>query len=354
MISSVLLLTESLNSNSLGRTYCVWRLATAAGWEVEVVSVEGGEVWAPLTGTDFAAACRASTPARLAEELTRRAPDLLIACKPLPSSLGVAETLSVQLGIPLMVDIDDPDLEYRLSLGQPAKMLAKAALHPRRAAEYARLRRLSKRTPALVSNPWLESIYGGTIMPHVRDDTGPGAAHTSSEPVIGFIGSNKPHKGVPELREAVARLAPQGFTLAVTDDPPEDAAPWEDWTGTTTFAEGQKLVRSVDIVVIPSRDIPMARGQLPAKLMDAMLAGRAVVATELPPLPWGLAGTGRTIPDSSVDALERALSELADPRLRQHLGDAAREHALASYTVSSNLKKFTAACTAAVTNGGAL
>jgi len=168
---------------------------------------------------------------------------------------------------------------------------------------------------------------------------------------VGFVGSNKPHKGVPVLREAVALLADEGFTLTVTSEAPPDAAPWESWIGTTTLAEGQELIRRVDIAVIPSLDIPMARGQLPAKLMDAMLAGRAVVTTAVPPLPWGLQGAGIVIPTASRAHITAALRKLADPDARARLGADARDLALARFTVDANLAPFRRACAAAISSG---
>src|SRR5690606_39184047 len=139
----------------------------ALGWSVQVIAVEAGDIWGPLADSDFAADCRAVPRAELPRTVKEFEADLLIACKPLPTSLGVALEL-VEIGqLPLMLDIDDPDLEYRLSTSEPVKALAKTVLRPRPSLEYRRLRRAARSLPTLVSNPWLQDIYGGTIIPHV-------------------------------------------------------------------------------------------------------------------------------------------------------------------------------------------
>ena len=343
--------SDDLSSNSLGRVYCLWRLADALGWESSVVSTRGDEVWGPLRGTAFADRCHRldaeSTPNR--EQLGN--PDLLIAVKPLPSSFLPAADWSRALGIPLLVDIDDPDLEMQFSWERPIRRLGRVLLRAPGLRGSRIVRKRLDGVPRFVSNPWLQSRYGGTLLPHVRDDRGPGASHTSTQPRIAFVGTNQPHKGVAVLRQAVTELAGEGFRLTVTDAPPADAAPHEDWVGRTSMEEGLDLVSRSDIVVIPSLDAVHARGQLPVKLIDAMMYGRAIVVTDVDPLPWAVAGGGLVIRAGSVSALVAALRPLAEPAERTRLGNIAREVAVSRYTVEKNREAFESACTAAVASG---
>lgn len=338
--SAVLLLTESLGSNSLGRTHCIWQLCRALGCTTHVMATEPGEIWGPLAGSEFSQDCTSRSASEITAWVRSAAPSLIIAVKPLPQSFGVALRIHESTKVPLLLDIDDPDLEYRLAVGNRPKAVAKALRRPRFTRELLSLRAHARRTPSIVSNPWLAARYGGVVIPHVREDTGPGEAHTSWAPEVGFVGSNKPHKGVPELRSAIRELSGSGVTLTITDDPPADAAESERWLGTTTFEAGQALVRTLDIAAVPSRRTPMAEGQLPAKLIDAMLAGRAVVASDVDPVPWGLDGAGLIVPASDAQALRDAIWELRDPARRAELGERARAHALATYTISANLDRF--------------
>jgi glycosyltransferase involved in cell wall biosynthesis len=198
--------------------------------------------------------------------------------------------------------------------------------------------------PCLVSNPWLQSRYGGTLIPHAREDVGAGRRATSRQPLIAFVGTNRQHKGMGVLRAAVDTLQSRGFTLVVTDTRPPDAKPWESWIGSTSFAEGMEVVRSADIVAIPSLRNRHSEGQLPAKLIDAMLLARAVVVTDVEPMPWAVAGTGLVVPAGSRDQLVKSLARLVDPALRDRLGLSARERALREFTVASLAGRFRDAC----------
>ncbi|GIG22670.1 hypothetical protein Cch01nite_33940 [Cellulomonas chitinilytica] len=345
----VAMVTPDLGSNSLGRTYALWLLCRALGWDVTVVSTRGDDVWAPLRGTPFADDCR--TPAVAGDRVLRevvRDSDLTIAVKPFPWSFGAALRVCEELDRPLLLDIDDPDIEYVLSWERPAVRSARSLLQHRRVADLKRMSSAARRVPTTVSNPVLRRTWGGEVVPHARVDPGPGASPRESAPVIAFIGTNRPHKGLPVLRHAVQRAQSHGYRLVVTADPPRDAHPWEEWIGQTSMTRGLDLAASADVVVVPSLDSVFARGQLPAKLVDAMLLGRAVVATDLPAVRWALGGAGVLVRPGSAAELADALGVLADPAVREAIGGQARAHALASFTVEAARPPFEAACRRAV------
>jgi glycosyltransferase involved in cell wall biosynthesis len=344
----VVFFTPNLSDNSLGRTYCLWELAEALGWESSTVSPVGTDVWGPLRGSRFAETCQLIQPSDMRFAPAIAGADLFIAVKPLASSLGVASGLAQLMGKPILLDIDDPDMEAQLSWSQPARRLARELRHPSRIRNARKMRKLAKKLPTIVSNPVLQSRYGGPIIPHVRPDLGAGAAHIESQPTIAFVGSNRGHKGIEHLRAAVARLQNEKFLLIVTDEEPADAHAWEKWVGSTSLEEGLAIVSKADIVVIPSLDVPFARGQLPAKLIDAMMLGRAVVVTDIEPMPWALGTSGRIVQPGSVDGIETALRELASPELRSHLGDSARQRAQSMFVVTANTKAFHDAASSAI------
>ncbi|OJU40398.1 MAG: hypothetical protein BGN97_11175 [Microbacterium sp. 69-10] len=103
--------------------------------------------------------------------------------------------------------------------------------------------------------------------------------------------------------------------------------------------------------MIASSDRADARGQLPAKLMDAMLAGRAVVVSDVPAAPWGLAGAGRVVSADDVAEITEALREFTSPVVRQRAGEAAREVALQSYTVDAAAEAFAQFCDRVIAAG---
>jgi glycosyltransferase involved in cell wall biosynthesis len=69
--------------------------------------------------------------------------------------------------------------------------------------------------------------------------------------------------------------------------------------------------------------------------MDAMMAGRAIVASDIAPIRWALADTGLIVPPGDVDALVTALAGLRDRTIRQQYGVAAHARALAMFSVEA-------------------
>jgi glycosyltransferase involved in cell wall biosynthesis len=102
--------------------------------------------------------------------------------------------------------------------------------------------------------------------------------------------------------------------------------------------------------VVPSADTPFARAQLPVKLIDAMMAGRAVIASDLAPIRWALGGTGVLVRPGSAHELVLALRRLTVDESTgvSYLGALARERALAHFTPQAVAPALAAAVRAAV------
>jgi glycosyltransferase involved in cell wall biosynthesis len=345
----IVILAQSLSSNALGRVYCLWLVACELGAHVDVVGPADGGLWPVLAETPFAQACRA-VQARpddpVVADLVAEA-DVLIAAKPLRASFGLGLALARRHRRPLVLDIDDPDLAVRMArrsrrarLGLVGMGAIRRGTHP---LQYWRLHRDITRTSRLVSNPVLQRRYGGRILPHVRPPMPDGRPHGDGGVRVAFVGSPRAHKGLSAVREAVAALADEGFTLDVTAERPEDAAPWERWRGLTDLATGQELVAAADVVAIPLLPESFGASQLPVKLIDAMMAGRAVVATDLEVLRWATEGSALLVPPNDTNALREALATLRDPAVRSRMGAAARAIALERYTPAAGAPTLAAA-----------
>ncbi|MFC8190583.1 glycosyltransferase family 4 protein [Cellulomonas sp. NPDC057328] len=343
--------TPDLDSNSLGRTYCLWLLARELGWDARVYSTRGTHVWAPLTSDPFAKTCTLidASPTRAAPEPFLRDCDLVIAVKPLPTSLGVAHAWARELGKPMVADVDDPDVESKTVWERPVRRLGRLLLQGGRQRDLRRMGRLARTLPSMVSSPVLGDIYGGVVIPHARHHE-PFAGHRdgSGPLTVAFVGTPHAHKGIDLLRSAVDELSGEGFELVVTAAPPADARPWERWVGTTSLAEGAALIAGADIVALPSLLTPWSRGQLPAKLIDAMMAGKAVVASDIGPIAWALADTGHLFEPGDRAALVGAMRRLADSRYRTELGARARARAVGTFSVAALAPRFEAVCRYAV------
>src|SRR6185436_19978286 len=91
--------------------------------------------------------------------------------------------------------------------------------------------------------------------------------------------------------------------------------------GMVANARMPALLAACDAAPVPQRDVPFARAQLPAKVLEAMAMAVPVVATPVGDLPEILGGEARgwPVPADDPAALARALAAIAaDP------GEAAR------------------------------
>lgn len=345
-------ITPNFENNSLGRTFSLWLLARELGMPTRIVGVKGDSLWAPLAGTDFAADCVLPTTVGRAEregavrEHVRWA-DLVVAIKPLPTSFGVALTVCSLERKPLALDVDDPDIEVRTRWLPWYEQVARWTLTSRY-RDLVRLGRLARTVPTMVSNPTLAQRYPGVVIPHVRPQTLALAQAREGKPTVRFIGSPRGHKGLEVLRTAVASLSSRGYRLEITAPRPDDAQSWETWLGETSLCDGAALVASADIIAIPSLAHSWARAQLPAKLMDAMIAGRAVVASDTPPIRWAVGNAGILVPPGDARALASALLELEPTKSRAEFGRLAAARANEMFSVASNAAPFQAFVTQAL------
>lgn len=328
------LFVASAQNNAVGRAYVLGELLNHLGWRSRIVSLDRTRWWSVMATLPFEERCYYvdRDPSAWADA------DLNIAVKFLPATYSTVCLLRKLHGTPVVVDIDDADvlaaihtmsLRQRLGLVNPRVGWRH---HP------IRLRRLHRKVLSetlTTSNPTLDRIYNGVVIPHARRHIKSPSAPKPGDLSVAFVGTTRSHKGLVELRAAIDRLASDGYRLVVTAEAPPDCRPWERWVGETTFEEGMSIVREASIVAIPSRRNEYSYHQLPAKLIDAMMLGRAVVASDLPPIRWALGGHGILVEPGSVDGLTAALRLLKSEALRSALGAAANRHAVSCFSVDA-------------------
>lgn len=173
----------------------------------------------------------------------------------------------------------------------------------------------------------LTVVYNG--LPDAAFDAVDPAVLATEHPVVLCVANLKPYKGHRHLLDAVARLRDQGrhCTLALVGDGPERPA-LEDqarrlridvrFLGTRTDIE--PLLARAYVVVLPSLHEGMSNA-----VMEAMAAGRPVVATDVGGTGELIRGRGVLVPPSDPVALAAALGRvLGDPALAARLGEQAR------------------------------
>lgn len=318
------------DKNTLGRAFALWLTTEALGWEAKFVAPDVSAPWAPMADErEFMAQLTTE-----ADEAARWA-DVLVALKPWPGAFDLALRLGARYEKQVVLDVDDPDFEgaYGESWRSQALNFASLASHGRPPLTAFRLRRRARTVgQILLSNPALVRWYGrGAIVPHARKPRPAGRPHSGGTDIeVAFVGTVADHKGIDVLRRAAVSAG--HVRLVVTGEAPADALDHERWIGPTSLADGLEVIDDCDVVVVASRPWTYGAGQLPAKLIDAMMAGRAVIGSDLEPIRWALGGSGLIVAPGDVGALSGALKRLRSPELRAELGARAREQAVTRFT----------------------
>jgi glycosyltransferase involved in cell wall biosynthesis len=156
-------------------------------------------------------------------------------------------------------------------------------------------------------------------------------------PLVGSVGRLSPEKGYDVLLNALAEA--DGFHLALVGSGPlrtelEELAASLGVSDRVTFTgwvkDSRAWIEAYDVFVLPSR----SEG-LPLTIIEAMLAERPVVATDVGGVPE-LLETGRTgviVPSEDAPALATAITGLVtDPAGRERIGREARAAALEHFT----------------------
>jgi glycosyltransferase involved in cell wall biosynthesis len=164
-------------------------------------------------------------------------------------------------------------------------------------------------------------------------------------PLALYVGKLSPGKGTPDLVAAARRVVEEvpGASIAFVGDGGVSVPtlPAFRALGPLPNAEVLALYPAADVVVVPSV-IPDALSRV---ILEAMSAGRAVVATEVGGTPELIHDgvTGRLVPRGDREALACALVELLrDPAERARLGEAARRHVEGTFSVERSLDRLLA------------
>ncbi|WP_448616410.1 glycosyltransferase family 4 protein [Modestobacter sp. URMC 112] len=154
----------------------------------------------------------------------------------------------------------------------------------------------------------------------------------AARPRIGYVGRLAPQKQADVLVRAFGRMREEADLVVVGDGPDRDVveqlvrdSPAADRITMRGFVEHSAVpavLCSLDVLVLPS-----AYEEMGSVLVEAMVAGLPVVASDVGGIPEvvGHGVTGLLVPPGDVDRLAAALDELvADPRLRSRLAAGAR------------------------------
>src|SRR5437899_3924722 len=340
------ILAFDLSDNATGRAELLARLL-AQQHEVTIVGPRfGAELWPPVRAS---AATYRSRPGRrypaFATDLAALARladgDVLYASKPRPTSFGIGLLARRQRPRPLLLDIDDWELGFFYRSGAWGRLGRALNVGNPNGLPWTWLcERLVKRADAVtVASRFLQSRFGGTLIPHVRDTDAWDPARfdrAASRRALGlpdgkvvmFLGTPRRHKGVDDLVDAVASLMDEDVTLALVGVEPRTrvarqwgALPFVRLFPPIAFDDVPRYLVAADVVAVPQRATMETVGQVPAKLFDAMALARPIVSTTVSMIPEILDGCGLVVEPGDVKALGDGLARLlSDPEGARALG----------------------------------
>jgi glycosyltransferase involved in cell wall biosynthesis len=343
-------LSNNLSNNGFGRAFVLADILSRK-YDVEIIGpVKGSGIWAPLRNCKLKIK---TVPYRkfpgfiasAVQMLKLIDGDVIYAIKPKLSTLIIALIKRFRTRKPVIIDIDDweaafHDFSWSIldmigEFGDPDSML------------YSRIaEKLVKYADGLtVVSEFLRKTYGlrGIIVPHGRDlDVFDPAIFSKDEQkrkynlekykLIVFVGTVLPHKGVENIIEAIKILNDKSIKLVIfaTENArirrlKENDPDIVTFLGPVEFDSLPEKLSMADLIVIPQKDEPVARGQVPAKLIDAMAMAKPIISTKVSDIPKILDGCGIVVEPDDTNALAKNIKYILDnPAKAEEMGRAAR------------------------------
>ena len=351
-----------LSDNAAGRAHLLAQLLAPIA-EVEVVGPRHGTgVWAPVAadGVRYVAWPGGRLPrfvGTLPALLRAADGDLLYASKPRLGSAGIGHLKRLLGRRPLLLDIDDWEVGFFLRGGAWGTLGRALNLSNPKGLPWTWLMERAARAAdgVTVASRFLQERFGGVLIPHARDtdawrpgldDPAPIRARLAprGERLVMFLGTAREYKGVDDLAAAMEGLRRPDLALALVGMDPASPGgrrllakyPSLRLVPPIPFAEVPRHLEAADVIAVPQRDSPDTRGQVPAKLFDAMAMARPIVSTRVSMIPEILEGCGLVVPPSDPAALGAAIARLADDRaLAVELGARARARCVARYSFTA-------------------
>ena len=316
----VAVLSWDVGHNPLGRANVLAEVLSRR-FEVELWGAQfdryGSRLWAPLRDIDTPVNVfpGLSFPQHLAvmEEVAGSIDaDAIWVSKPRLPSLLLGALAKEARNRPLILDVDDHELAFfdtdeTLDISSLLERKGDPALALPFERDWTRACEplISGADLVTVSNVALQARFGGTVVPHARDENvfDPESVDREAvrrrlgigpdERVLIFGGTPRLHKGVGEVLQALETLGDRRYRLIVfgTREFDElrpqlgDLVRWLLPLPYQPFSAIPEVVAAADLAcIVQQPDHPVSRYQLPAKLTDALAMGVPVLLRATPPL----------------------------------------------------------------------
>ena len=316
----VAVMSWDVGHNPLGRAHVLASILSRR-FDVEIWGAQfpryGTDVWEPLRHGDipvhsFPGLDLPDHLDSMAEVASQIDADAVYVSKPRFPSYALGALAKQARNRPLVLDVDDHELSFfdeergltvdqlrdlgdeddlRLAFGkrwtQACEPLIDAADH------------------LTVSNVALQDRFGGTIVPHARDErifdparydpaeTRRSLGIPSRERLLLFGGTPRRHKGIVEVLQALDRLGDDRYRVLIFGTREFNTlrkeigslSRWVRALPPLDFADLPRVVGAADLAcVLQDPTHPISRYQLPAKLTDALAMGVPTLVRPVPPL----------------------------------------------------------------------
>jgi glycosyltransferase involved in cell wall biosynthesis len=321
---TVLVITWDIGHNPVGRSYMIAEVVQRVARHSLLVGFQfpkyGNAIWEPVRNGQLPVITLPGVNLpefyqSLNNIASRIRPDIVIACKPRLPSVALGMMIKEKWGCPLIVDVDDHELTFfknqsELSLDELAALSAGAL--SKDTEPYAELwTRLTQSLcksadEIIVSNSALQQEFGGTIIPHVRDENtfDPSQYNKNAlrqhygvpidAKIVLFFGTPRVHKGVDALARAVSQTTDPNYRLLVVGAAPapnvtaklDQLAPGRViYLPNQPFSAIPNILAMADLVCLPQDEgHAISKYQLPAKAIDAVAMGIPLLVSNTPPL----------------------------------------------------------------------
>nr|HID59937.1 glycosyltransferase [Desulfobacterales bacterium] len=358
------ILCSDLSGNSFGRAYLLASILKRR-YEIEIVGFslfrQGREIWGPCDTNEFdVKALRGSSGlgtylSAIKNIEGRITGDVLYAMKPRMSSFGIALLKKLSNNLPLVLDNDDWEVGFTLT---NTKIKVQYLVNVWDINSFWYLKVMEKLIPfadqVTTSSTFLQRKFGGVIVPHGRDTSSFDPKRFDrfkiryqwkigdDEDVLMFLGSPVVYKGLEDLVNAVNILNRDNIRLFIVGMDfnykyvkrlMKIAGSHVTFIGQQPFQEIPKFISMADVIVIPQSNNPACRGQMPAKLYDAMAMAKPIIASKISDIPNVLKGCGYLFEPGDVKGLVEKINYVLDNKEEAiEKGKLAREKCIKNYS----------------------
>lgn len=387
-------LVSTLSANAFGRAYLLAEMMSPA-WDIEFVGFHEGNIWRPCQNNRWPIKGVVKPgPNALSKEYRKSVlklallveGNIVIACKVWPWIIDAAKIIQKRRGIPVILDIDDWELGWNFPV-TPSSLI-REIIYKLRNPEglfFSWIYDIITQKigfEKIVSNSFLQNRFNGTQVQHACDSDVMNPYKILDKDscrkrfdlqkdafYIGFIGTPRVHKGIDTIIEALAiirknlpeiwikenKLSLIRFLVAGISEQESKDKIYDsqrdiiDFIHTFSKKELPVVVNCIDVSLMPQKDLPCCRGQLPAKLFDAMAMEKPVIASAVSDIPLIIEGAGIIIPPDSPLKLAEAIIYLwKNPKKIKKMGKNGRKKCVEKYSYKALFKILDKLCSNAL------